>query len=46
MTCPICGECKNITKVEFIKYGKRDRPTGSKNTPKPPEGIRSPEEWS
>jgi hypothetical protein len=40
-----CKECKHITKVEFIKYKKRGRSPGSKNTPKPPEGIKTLEEW-
>ena len=40
-----CNECKNITKVEFIKYKKRGRSLGSKNTPKPPEGTKTLEAW-
>lgn len=36
-----CKECKHVRKVEFIKYRKRGRPLGSKNTPKAPDGTRT-----
>lgn len=41
-----CKDCKSITRVEFIKYKKRGRSLGSKNTPKPPKGTRTLEAWA